>query len=82
MINIFILSIFDRLREKVKFIDYKRFTQMIGMSVLGSEIIDIIKTPFDRCLGRVSACFETQKATDDELKVHYETRCGLLRILN
>lgn len=63
MVNMFIDSIFDRVRDKLKFIDFSRFTEIMKISVLGKEIVNVFMTPFDEYLDRISTAFEVKNDT-------------------
>ncbi|OMJ69725.1 hypothetical protein SteCoe_32490 [Stentor coeruleus] len=60
MVSIFIDSIFDRVRDKIKCIDFPKFNEIVKISVLGKDIINMLITPFDECLGRISIAFEAK----------------------
>ncbi|OMJ81201.1 hypothetical protein SteCoe_18377 [Stentor coeruleus] len=63
MVNMFIDSIFDRVREKLRFIDFPRFVEIVKISILGKDIVNLFMTPFDECLDRISLAFEVKNDT-------------------
>lgn len=59
MVDLFLHSIFERSRTKLNFIDFQKFSELISLSVLGLEFVEMIKTPFEQAVGRKSLYFET-----------------------
>lgn len=81
MINLFILSIFDRLRVKIKFITFKEFCKMVNLSQIGLEVVEMLKTPFELCLGRKNHAFQGPDPDPSDLALHENTRNSLLHLL-
>lgn len=81
MINIFVLSIFDRLPVQVKHINFNEFCKIVDCSAMGEEIIDVFQTPFDECFGRNSKYFISREINENEELKHQETKDTLLRLL-
>ncbi|OMJ90270.1 hypothetical protein SteCoe_7381 [Stentor coeruleus] len=66
MVNMFIQSIFERVREKLQFIDLAKFNEIVHISCLGIEIIDFFKENYEECLSRKSVYFESRDLVDEE----------------
>ncbi|OMJ68305.1 hypothetical protein SteCoe_34274 [Stentor coeruleus] len=81
MVSMYIQSIFERLREKLKFIDFVRFNEIVGVSYLGIEIIDFLKTPYEECLARKSEYFEIRELTEEEVEKYSKAKKSLARML-
>jgi hypothetical protein len=73
----FIDSIFDRLWHKVEFIDFQKFCETVGVSVLGFEVVEMTKTSFEGCIGRQSIYFQAEKCTNDIIEKHEMTKISL-----
>lgn len=82
MIVLYILSIFDKLRIKIKYLDYKKFYELIPESVIGSEVIEFLKRPFELCLGYKSLAFTKPETTAELLNKHQETKNSILKLLD
>jgi hypothetical protein len=67
MVNMYINSIFERVREKLTFIDFFRFIEIVNESLLGLEFIDFISTPFDQCFTRKTKYFEPLDSIPEDL---------------
>ena len=78
----FLLSIFDRLREKLYFIDFRKFTELVGISVMGSEILKFLRAPFEECLETRPGSFSVQEDFESAANKHKETSSTLLKLLD
>lgn len=81
MVNMYIQSIFERLREKLKSIDFARFNEIVEVSCLGIEIIDFLKTSYEECLDRRSEYFEVRQITEEEVEKFSKAKKSLTRLL-
>ena len=63
----YINSIFERVREKLTFIDFFRFNEVVNESLVGLEFIAFLQTPFEQCFGRKTLYFESLDSIPDDL---------------
>lgn len=63
----YIQSIFERVREKLNFIDFYRYIEIINESVLGLEFLDMLQTPIEKCLNRKTLYFEPLDSIPEDL---------------
>ena len=77
----YINSIFERVREKLNFIDFYRFIEIVDQSLIGLEFIDFLKTPFERCFSRKTLYFEFLDSIPDDLDNKRITRSTLESLL-
>ncbi|OMJ88690.1 hypothetical protein SteCoe_9309 [Stentor coeruleus] len=81
MVEMYIQSIFERVREKLNQIEFAKFVEVVDVSCLGLEFIEMFRTPFEMCFGRVSQAFQTTVVSSEETKKYYETKSSLLSII-
>jgi Ca2+-binding EF-hand superfamily protein len=81
MVEMYIQSIFERVREKLNQIEFARFVEVIEVSCLGFEFIEMFRTPFEMCFERKPQAFQTTVLSSEETKKYYETKSSLLSIM-
>jgi hypothetical protein len=77
----YINSIFERVREKLNFIDFYRFIEIVDESLIGLEFIDFLQTPFEKCFSRKPLYFESLDSIPDDLDNKRITRSTLESLL-
>jgi hypothetical protein len=81
MIDLYVLSIFDKLKTKIKDIGFRQFCDIVKVSVMGLELLEVFRTPFEKSLGRNSSVF-TGKVDRDAISRHQHTRNTLLNFID
>jgi hypothetical protein len=81
MVEICVLSIFDRLIRKMNGIEFHKFSQIIKKSILGEAILNVFKKPIADLLNGKGSVFEGDE-TDEELRKHHRTRTTLLQFID
>lgn len=80
IVEVYIQAIFERSREKLNCIEFPRFSELVGISCLGQEFIDMFNTPFENCFERTAKAFQTGLLSPEDTTKFYETKSSLLSI--
>lgn len=62
----YIQSIFERIREKLRFIDFYQYLELTNESFLGLEFLVMLQTPFEKCINRKTLYFEVLDSIPEE----------------
>lgn len=73
----YIQSIFERVREKVRFIDFYRYLELTNESFLGLEFLVMLQTPFEKCINRKTLYFEPLDSIPEDVDTKKLTRSSL-----
>ena len=80
--DIFIQSIFERVREKVNFIEFQKFNETVNASLIGLEFYEMLREPFEKVLGRKAKYFEHEEVEPEESEKYYSTMSSLMSMVN
>ena len=81
MVEMYIQSIFEKVREKLVYIDFQRYSEIIEVSCLGAEFIEIINTPFEKIINRKSKIFEPMDFSIVQNDKYENTKSSLLSMI-
>lgn len=80
--DIFIQSIFERVREKVNFIEFQKFNESVNASLIGLEFYEMLRDPFEKVLGRKAKYFEQEEVNSDDSEIYSKTMSTLMSMVN
>ena len=64
IVDMFIQSIFEKVRDVINFIDFQQFTEILPNCLIGLEVIELFRNSFEDLVGRKTLYFEVKDYKD------------------